>query len=183
VDTEPFVIRLDSIKPDGLDVDAPVSVEWLIEVLGGGTPFRPAAAGHLQIHLDRLEQNVVHVRGRAALQLEADCSRCLEPVTLAVDTPVAVTMFPVDAEPQPAPDGELKAEDMGIATYEDEQIDIGAVIHDEVFLELPMNPLCAANCAGLCPSCGANLNQKTCECEHPVATDTRWSAFRDIKLS
>jgi uncharacterized protein len=136
----------------------------------------------LVLQLHRVE-NIVHVRGRAAIELRAQCSRCLEEVELAIDTPVEVALFPELAEPPAASDGELRAEDMGVATYADDTIDLGAVIHDEVFLELPMSPVCTESCLGLCPSCGQNRNEQPCACELPVAESGWKLALRNVKLS
>jgi uncharacterized protein len=35
---------------------------------------------------------------------------------------------------------------------------------EQVYLEIPMKPLCSPECRGLCPRCGANLNTETCAC-------------------
>ncbi len=39
--------------------------------------------------------------------------------------------------------------------------------------------LCREDCAGLCPSCGANLNAGACDCP-PPSPDSRWDALRDV---
>ena len=41
---------------------------------------------------------------------------------------------------------------------EGDLIDLEPVLRDAVVLELPFQPLCRPDCAGLCPECGANLN-------------------------
>ncbi len=176
---DPLTVRLERIPVEGLDLDEAVSVEWLANALGEGSPFRPDGEGRLRVHLHRAEE-VVHVRGRATLSLGSACSRCLEPVSLAIDTPLEVALFPLGSEPAPRPDGEIAPEDMGVATYEDDEIDLGGIVHDEVFLELPMNPVCSESCAGLCPTCGTNLNEQRCACK--PAPDPRWSALRQLKL-
>ncbi len=171
-------IHVDKIGPDGFDLEAPVSASWLKEALGSGSPFSCHEDGNLRVHLDRVD-DVVHVRGRARLRLHAACSRCLGPVDLALDTPIEVTLFPRGQEPLPGPDGVLNADDMGVATYEGEEIDLSNVVHDEVFLELPMSPLCSETCAGLCQFCGQNLNERRCGCEQPQ--DARWEALRRFR--
>jgi len=180
-----LTVRVDSIGPRGVDIERDVSSAWVDSALGEGSPFAAGGGGHLELHLERVRSahapGVVHVRGRGRLALSATCSRCLGPVALALDTPIEVAMFPAGHEPPAAPDGELQAEDMGIATYTQDEIDLARVVHDEVFLQLPMNPLCSESCAGLCASCGASLNEGPCGCEPPA--ESRWSAFSDVKLS
>ena len=49
----------------------------------------------------------------------------------------------------------------------DDEIDLGLLVRDAVVLELPMAPLCREACAGLCPRCGADLNEGDCGCVAP----------------
>jgi uncharacterized protein len=178
-------IHIDKIGDDGLDLDEPLTREWLAEALGPDSVFAPAAEqgeGQFVAHLTRLD-DVVHVRGRVHVQLEAVCSRCLAPVILPMDTPLQVTAFPKGREPTALGDkgdGELTDDDMGVTTYENQEIDLARVVQDEVFLELPMTPLCSEDCAGLCRTCGHNLNEGPCNCA--PSPDMRWSALGRIKL-
>ena len=173
-------IHIDRIGPEGVDVDEPVTTDWLTDALGAGSEFTPAGDGRLSVHLTRAE-DVVHVRGRIWVDLGSDCARCLEPVEIKVASSIDVTVFPRGEEPEASTDGELSEDDMGIATYDNREIDLSSVVHDEVFLELPMRPLCSESCAGLCPTCGQNLNNGPCACE--PKTPEHWSALRQIKLS
>jgi uncharacterized protein len=175
-----LVIRLDGIGADGLRLDEALGVTWLSEALGEGSPFRSLKPGHLTIDLSMLE-DVVHVRGSVDMELEASCSCCLDTMSLDLKMPVEVALFPPEGEPAPRADGELRMEDMGVGTYTGHSVDLAVVVHDQVFLELPMNPRCQETCAGLCPSCGVNLNSVDCRCEK--AEDGRWSAFKNIKLN
>ncbi len=172
-------VHLDRIGPNGFDLDEPVTSAWLDASLGAGSPFRSAGDGRLGVHLERID-NAVHVRGRIRLTLDAECSRCLGRAPLALDTPFSVALFPRGEEPPAGPDGELETDDMGVATYDNKEIDLSSIVHDEVFLELPMTPLCSAECAGLCATCGKNLNEGSCACE-PIG-DPRWEALRQIKI-
>jgi len=44
-------------------------------------------------------------------------------------------------------------------------IDLNPDIREEVILEYPLKPLCNLGCKGLCPKCGSNLNEKSCNCK------------------
>ena len=63
---------------------------------------------------------------------------------------------------------EVEEDDLSEAFYRDDQIDLGQLIEEQFYLALPMKPLCKADCKGLCPNCGTNLNVETCDC------DVRW---------
>ena len=47
--------------------------------------------------------------------------------------------------------------------------------------ELPLVPLCADDCLGLCPSCGANRNDDPCDCGNE-ARDPRWDDLRALVI-
>jgi uncharacterized protein len=171
-------VRVDRIPEEGLELDEPMTAEWLNGTLGG-SPFRAARPGRLRLSLSLVER-AVHVRGRASVSLEGPCVRCLGPVSLALDVPIEVVVFPSGAEPAAGPEGELQSDDMGVATYDEETIELAGLVRDEVFLELPMSPVCAESCAGLCPRCGTNLNETRCACA-PEA-DPRWQALAGLKI-
>ena len=56
---------------------------------------------------------------------------------------------------------------------EDDAIDLGPLVRDAIVLDLPMAPLCRADCLGLCPHCGADRNEGQCACVAPP--DPRWA--------
>ena len=58
----------------------------------------------------------------------------------------------------------------------DNIIDMGPLIKAALLLEIPLVPLCDDECKGLCPTCGANLNEGPCDCE-PAEDD----AFEEAK--
>ena len=63
-----------------------------------------------------------------------------------------------------ADEHEVQEDDLGTAFYRDETIDLGDLVREQLYLALPMKPLCAEACKGLCPQCGTNLNRGTCDC-------------------
>ena len=94
---------------------------------------------------------------------EAPCRRCLRPVQgdLRVDVQ---ELF----EPEPR-DGESYR--LG-----HDHIDLEPLAREALTLDLPLAPLCSADCRGLCPTCGADLNQGDCDCP-PAQVDPRWAAL------
>jgi uncharacterized protein len=61
-----------------------------------------------------------------------------------------------------------------------DQLDLRDAVRELVLLDAPSTPLCRPDCAGLCPTCGTNLNDATCGCAAPPA-DPRWSALDALK--
>lgn len=57
-----------------------------------------------------------------------------------------------------------------------DQLDLSDVVREVVLLDVSSTPLCRPDCAGLCLTCGANLNNGPCGCA-VVPADSRWSAL------
>jgi uncharacterized protein len=55
--------------------------------------------------------------------------------------------------------------------FDGSEIDLARQTWEELVLSAPSKTLCNENCAGLCPQCGANLNEGPCACgsEKPPA--------------
>lgn len=108
----------------------------------------------------------IWVRGTISGRYAAECRRCLAPVS---------DRFEVTGAELYRPQGEAWEEGYVIR---ETTLDLGPFVRDAVLLDLPPNPLCRPGCAGLCPRCGANLNEGPCAC--PPETDPRWSALKDL---
>jgi uncharacterized protein len=106
------------------------------------------------------------------VRLHGPCFRCLEDAVL--DLPISGREYHAN-DPQ---DEEL------LTPYvEDDTLDLSAWGRDALVLELPDKILCRPDCAGLCPVCGASLNDTDpADHEHEQAVDPRWSALKDLKL-
>jgi uncharacterized protein len=75
---------------------------------------------------------------------------------------------------------EIEEDDLTTAFYENDEIDLGHLMHEQFVLSLPMKPLCEEACKGLCPECGTNLNRGTCDCK-PLWEDPRLAALRELR--
>lgn len=175
-----MIADIEQIGDEGLDLESELSVTWVNEALGQLVGYRAARAGLLSVHLTRADDIVV-VQGEARMALETSCARCLKVVPVSLETPLELTMVPRKAAPGPDTQGELSEEDVGIGTYENGEIDVGAVVRDEMLLELPMQTLCKCSCKGLCPQCGTNRNDTPCACA-PATGDMRLAGLAQIKL-
>jgi uncharacterized protein len=68
------------------------------------------------------------------------------------------------------------------AFYEHDEIDLGHLMREQFYLALPMKPLCADTCKGLCAVCGTNRNRGTCTCD-PQWEDPRLAALKALKAT
>ena len=106
------------------------------------------------------------LRGRLSTVARLPCARCLESYELAIQTPV-LRIYVI--EPEPAENGigeerRLQTDEVPLARYDGRRIDLRSLATEQVYLELPLKPICRDECAGLCAECGGNRNRTTCGC-------------------
>jgi uncharacterized protein len=138
-----------------------------------GTDVAPHAPLAVRLEAQQAATDVV-VRGRVAGEFELACRRCLDPVVAGIDEELALLyragMEPGDDEPAdvlPLPRG---------AT-----LDLTVPVREHVLLAVPTYVYCRGECRGLCPQCGANLNQAVCGCTSEES-DERWGPLRRLRV-
>jgi len=140
--------------------------------------FRVAAPVALAFDIYK-DKDQFRLVGSVKTTLELPCSRCLEPFAWPVDA-----AFDLRYQPHAMNTGEgereIEEDDLSTAFYQHEEIDLGQLMREQFYLSLPMKPLCGADCKGLCPVCGTNLNRDTCDCKRDWE-DPRFAALRELK--
>jgi len=126
--------------------------------------FRIAAPVELGFDLYK-DHAKVRLAGTLRTTIELDCSRCLEGFTVPVDAAFDGQYQPSSEIPAET-EREVGEEDLDTAFYRDGVIDLRELVREQLYLQLPMKPLCRESCGGLCPVCGTNLNTGSCECSH-----------------
>jgi uncharacterized protein len=110
------------------------------------------------------------------------CQRCLEPLEQPVEEEMTLLLVP-GAQAPASPEHELAEEELGVVEVpEDGDVDLRPLLVEQIQLNVPMRPLCKADCAGLCPTCGKNLNDGPCGCEQKEI-DPRWKALEAFRGS
>jgi uncharacterized protein len=61
-----------------------------------------------------------------------------------------------------------------------DRLDISSWVRDCVAESLPAVVLCADDCAGICPTCGASLNEGGCDCPREEKIDPRWAGLQGL---
>jgi uncharacterized protein len=122
-------------------------------------------------------QGGVLVQGNLHTEVTLSCSRCLQPVLvpLGVEIEEVFTSTTDVLTGKPLP---VEEEDRALWVDERHILDLSEVLRQAVLLELPMHVLCSDECRGLCPSCGQNLNEGTCDCA--PEPDPRWSVLLNL---
>jgi uncharacterized protein len=115
----------------------------------------------------------VRVTGRLRASVELACRRCLKPLRRAVELDLELLY-----------DRSVREQDSEGQVYplegSSDTLDLTPALREQLLLALPRYPLCREDCAGLCPRCGTDLNEGSCDC---VLTepDPRWDALRKLK--
>lgn len=116
--------------------------------------------------LDSVVDGVL-LRGTVRASARVACVRCLRERDDVVEAEVVELFTRPGGDPTAAEDG-----------YEiaDDTIDLETLVRDALAAARPEHPLCRPDCAGLCPTCGADRNVAPCD-GHPEPPDPRWSAL------
>lgn len=144
-----------------------------------GAGVRVVSPVTLVFDIDKQEIGRYRLAGRVDGTLGLTCSRCLEPFTLPVDTSFDLRYVP-RTENTGEGEREIEEDDLTTAFYTNAHIDLGQLMAEQFQLALPMKPLCAESCLGLCPHCGTNLNTGTCNCRQ-TWEDPRLAALKGLK--
>jgi uncharacterized protein len=132
----------------------------------------PAGADiELDIRLEAVMEGVL-VSGTVRVPLKGECGRCLEPISESVETEFQeLFVYPDTRSGGHAEDDERR--------LEGDLFDLEPVLRDTVVLDLPLSPLCRADCPGLCAECGVRLAEAEPD-HHHDAVDPRWAALRGL---
>lgn len=122
------------------------------------------------------------LRGNLRGELSVPCARCLEPATVAVDAPVAVTFVEAGEGRREGRREEPEDTQDDVVEFTHGVVDLGEPIRDEILLAVPMRAVCRPDCAGICPTCGRNRNLTPCDCPPTAAEGAKLAALAKIKL-
>jgi uncharacterized protein len=132
----------------------------LAGLLEDARPLEPLRGG---VRLLRTQRSIF-ARGRVKTRVLVGCSRCLTDTEVPLAFDLEEEFFPeIDvstghALPKPDDNG------LGFMIDASHELDLGEAVRQHMVLELPMQTICRETCAGLCPKCGANLNEGPCTC-------------------
>lgn len=115
-------------------------------------------------------------QGEAYTEVEIECSRCLDIFDYEIK---ANLQFVVQILDSPIEVDNESDEDFEVISKTENFLDISSRVRDAIVLSLPLKPLCGEDCRGLCPMCGANLNDGDCDCT-PDKSDERWDALKNL---
>ena len=122
----------------------------------------------------------VELRGRLRTKTAIPCGRCLKSVELPIDVDFAERFTPAVAW-KDEEQHELREDDLNLAAFDGEAIELDDLVREEIILALPGHVLCDETCKGLCPACGADRNAGSCDCASKQI-DSRWEKLKDLQF-
>jgi len=128
----------------------------------------------------RRDGKEVELSGELHAKIKTACDRCLQPVNLSIGAEFKerfVSAVSWRAEQQ----HELQEEDLNLAVFDGEAIEVDELVREEILLAVPAHVLCREDCKGLCPVCGIDRNQTSCQCE-TKGTDSRWQGMENLRF-
>jgi len=138
-----MIILLHQVGEEGLDLEGVEPAEVLDLADPMASPMGPISyALHAQISSKQLV-----VEGSVRVDMKCECARCGVFFSTTLDESAFLRAYVIE----PGQD----------------VVDVTPDLREAVLLRIPSNPLCSAECRGLCPHCGTNRNLSDCACNPP----------------
>jgi uncharacterized protein len=149
-------------------------IDETIDITGDGKNHKIKG----ECNLMRL-QNSILVKCTLDTDVELTCSRCLKkfrhPLHIKFQEEFLPTIDILSGALLPA------SEESGAFTIDEQHtLDLTEAVRQYSLMNIPMKALCKKSCAGLCPTCGKNLNEGKCRCPKDN-NDPRWSKLAELK--
>jgi uncharacterized protein len=151
-------------------------IDFKGENLEQATPLQTKGSAELLPH----SGGEVRIQGRYRVEMTAECDRCLGRARFPLDAGFDLFYRPTSdiAREEEVAIDEGEAE---IGFYEGDGMLLEDILREQVLLALPMQRICSDVCKGICPVCGRNRNESSCDCRTESADD-RWGALRNLHL-
>ena len=159
---ESFPILAEMIKSGEIEFSAPVKTRLRVFQIG----------------------DIIEMEGVFETIARLACGRCLKEFETQLTSEIALTYtreILENREDLSRDEIELSPEDAGLITFSGDRIDLKEGVQEQVVMAIPVRPLCHEHCKGLCPQCGANLNNGDCGCDKTIR-NTQFSALKKLKL-
>lgn len=126
------------------------------ETLNGRVPFTTPV--HVTGEI-RNKAGIVTLDAVAAFTFTFDCDRCASRTEKKMQVPLVHTLLQELSNDKDWED---------YIVVPDLQLNLADLALEDIYLSLPSKLLCKDDCKGLCPQCGTNLNEASCNCKKEV---------------
>jgi uncharacterized protein len=169
-----MIFNVSGLIQDGFGAKRTYDVEGEVPVVGG-SPEKVIGTAEII----RTKDGVL-VRGHMRLVEPEDCSRCLKPLVETVQIEFEEEFLATTDVKSGRPLDQALDPD-AFRIDENHMLDLTEAVRQYREVSTEMQPLCRPDCPGLCPLCGADLNEGDHDCEAgPV--DSRWAGLASLRL-
>jgi uncharacterized protein len=174
-------INIVRLRDGGLDLQLHLDEDWFAhwQEEDPGLEFFGPRDIQAQVYLERHGLDIL-VRGHLDGTLQVSCSRCLTTFSHPVEADFDLLLAPgpqvVGKEEE-----ELTRADLDVDFYTGSVVNLESILREQILLTLPLKPLCSEACQGICPRCGVDLNQETCQCP-AEDSDSPLAVLKKIKV-
>ncbi len=172
-------IKIRDIPPEGFYCELEEEGDRIAGLAAKKVDFSFLAPVRASLSISKAE-DTLSVRGRIETVVLLSCSRCLKDVEHRIDKDFSL-FFTKEGAPEQE-ELELTGEEIELVHMEGDEIDTDEVLLEQIALDIPQKPLCASDCKGLCPRCGADLNLGRCGCPQEKSIDPRFAKLKDFKI-
>ena len=176
-----FTLKLDEIPEEGLDLkwkeERASLLAYMKDLSRIDFDFESPLRSEVKI---TKAGRLVLIIGKVETILQLQCVRCLREFSYPLSTTFELTLHPLQEAPAEE-EIELGSEEMESGFFEGGEIHLSEIACEQIFLELPYQPLCQEGCKGLCSICGKDLNLSTCNCVKEELK-SGFSALKKLKL-
>ncbi len=172
-----FTLKLDEIPEEGLDLKWKEERASLLAYLKdlSRIDFDFETPLQSEVKIKKAGRSVL-ITGKVEATLRFQCVRCLKEFSYPLSTNFQLALHPLKDAPSEE-ETELESDEMESSFFEGGEIHLSEIACEQIFLDIPSQPVCQEGCKGLCPVCGKDLNLSSCGC----VKEERTSAFSDLK--
>jgi uncharacterized protein len=102
------------------------------------------------------------------------CDRCVTEFSRKIESRFAMLYVHDEHDAGKFPEDEVR-----LINPNEPELDLTDDLRQSVELAVPLKLLCTEECKGLCPRCGANWNERACECADETS-DERWNTLKEL---
>ncbi|MEW5806246.1 MAG: DUF177 domain-containing protein [Acidobacteriota bacterium] len=106
------------------------------------------------------------LKGTMETTLALNCSRCLEPYIFPLKHIFSLNLQEI-RESKGKGEYQIEEDEVDLYPLKEGKADLKEILIEQIYLNLPLKPLCDAECKGLCSVCGGNINNNGCRCPIP----------------
>lgn len=116
-------------------------------------------------------ENSILLTGTVKYTYAEKCARCLAEFDNTIETKFEAVVVQKNYDDEESDEIKL--------VIEDGCVNLDETIKQLVYLSMPMKSVCKADCKGICPTCGVNLNVEECKCQNKT-TDPRFDKLKNL---